>query len=85
MVESLADYGVDIRFTGQRPRPDEIKARIVAEGLGAGAALPAVALRYGFRANHPSVARQGFAPRDPARGMAGSGTQWQAGIAGCQG
>jgi len=73
MVEFLRDYGVDIRFNGQRRWPDEIKARIVAESLGAGATVHAVAPKYALRANHLSVARQGLALQDPERGNGGAG------------
>lgn len=67
-VEFLRDYGVEIRANGQKRRPDEVKAQIFAESLKLGVTVNAVAARYGLRANHLSIARQGLAQQDPERG-----------------
>ena len=67
-VEFLRNYGVDIRFNGQRRWPVEIKARIVSESFEPGATVNAVAAKYGLRATHLSVARQGIAQQYPERG-----------------
>ena len=53
-VEFLRNYGVDIRFNGQRRWPVEIKARIVAESFRPGARVCDVAAKYGLIARHLS-------------------------------
>ena len=35
-VELLRDYGIEIRANGQKRRPDEVKAQIMAESLKPG-------------------------------------------------
>ena len=49
-----------MRANGQKRWPVEVKAQIVAESLKPGVTVNAVAARYGLRANHFSVARQGI-------------------------
>ncbi len=43
-------------------------AQILAESQRLGATVNAVATRYGLRANHLFIARQGLAQQDPERG-----------------